>query len=81
MTTTSLRSRTVPDAAVLEIAEIMLRRRKRLGWTQEQVAEKIGCSQQAVCYWERGLNSPNLNLAIRWCTALGYDLWPTEGPL
>lgn len=74
------RSRTLPDDAVLQIAEIMRKRRKRLGWTQRQLANKIGCSQQAVHYWENGINTPNLGLAIRWCEALGYDLWPTQGP-
>ena len=32
--------------------------RKRLGLTQPQFAERIGCTSQAVSYWERGTRQP-----------------------
>ena len=36
-------------------------RRKFLGMTQEQIAEKLGVSFQAVSNWERGETSPELD--------------------
>ncbi|MBE6819400.1 MAG: helix-turn-helix domain-containing protein [Ruminococcaceae bacterium] len=39
--------------------------RKKMGYTQEQLAEKIGVSTQAVSKWENGHNLPDIdNLAI-----------------
>ncbi len=35
-------------------------RRKAMGWTQSQLAEKIGVSQRAVETWERGIHLPLL---------------------
>ncbi len=32
--------------------------RKRLGLTQPQLAEMVGCTSQAVSYWERGTRHP-----------------------
>jgi DNA-binding transcriptional regulator YiaG len=32
--------------------------RERLGLTQAQFAERLGCSAQAVSFWERGTRSP-----------------------
>lgn len=32
--------------------------RKRLGMTQPQFADAIGCTAQAVSYWERGTRQP-----------------------
>jgi DNA-binding transcriptional regulator YiaG len=32
--------------------------REQLGLTQAQFAERLGCSTQAVSFWERGTRSP-----------------------
>lgn len=32
--------------------------RQRLGLTQEQLAARLGCSTQAVSFWERGTRTP-----------------------
>ena len=33
--------------------------RKRLGWTQQQLADKLGVSKRAVRYWEKGKRAPS----------------------
>lgn len=36
--------------------------RKEHGWTQQELAEKIGVSDKAVSKWERGLGCPDISL-------------------
>ena len=38
------------------------RRRHVLGWTQKQLADRIGVSKSAVANWERGENFPRRHL-------------------
>jgi DNA-binding transcriptional regulator YiaG len=38
--------------------EVIRTTRARLGLTQAQFAERIGCSALAVSFWERGTRSP-----------------------
>lgn len=38
--------------------------RKRNGYTQEQIAEKLGVSRQAVAKWERGESVPDIENVI-----------------
>ncbi len=38
--------------------ESILQFRVRLGLTQAQFAERVGCSTQAVSFWERGTRTP-----------------------
>lgn len=38
--------------------------RKKAQLTQEQVAEKIGVSRQALASWERGVSTPDLNSCV-----------------
>jgi len=46
-------------------------RRKQLGWTQEQVAERVGVDAETISRFERGANLPslltleNLSIALR----------------
>ena len=42
------------------ISENLLTLRKRCGYSQEYVAEKIGVSRQAVAKWENGETTPDL---------------------
>lgn len=50
----------------LNIAEILgknlLALRKEKGWTQDEVAEKLGVSAQAVSKWENGASCPDMAL-------------------
>ena len=48
--------------------------RKRLNMTQEELAEKVGVSRQAVAKWEAGETSPDLEKARLLAEALGVSL-------
>lgn len=48
------------------------RKNKRL--TQEQLAEKLGVSINAVSKWERGLNLPDISLMEKLCEVLDFTL-------
>lgn len=59
------------------------RRRKQLGWTQEQVAERVGVDAETVSRIERGAHLPSLPTLDRLAVALGCsagDLLSREGP-
>ena len=49
----------------LEIAKRLADLRKQNGLSQEQLAEKIGVSRQAVSKWERSEASPDTDNIIR----------------
>ena len=46
-------------AQSLPLAEALKRRRTEKGLTQEQLAEHLGVSRQAVSKWEQGLSEPS----------------------
>ena len=46
-------------------------RRKELGMTQTELAEKLKVTAKAVSRWERGVGSPDLSLIAPLCDALG----------
>lgn len=60
-------------------AETIRAVRQRLGLTQAQFAERLGCSTQAVSFWERGARTPTglYARAVRRLLALA----PPEEPL
>ena len=45
-------------------------RRKQLGWTQEQVAERVGVDAETISRFERGVNLPSLPTLEKLSTAL-----------
>lgn len=48
--------------------------RKAKGWTQSQLAEKLGITDKAVSKWETGRSMPDLSLFMPLCTLLGITL-------
>ena len=49
-------------------------RRKSLGLTQKQVAEKLGMSDKSVSKWERGICLPDVSVYKELCSILGISL-------
>lgn len=49
-------------------------RRKRLGMTQAQLAEKLGMSDKSVSKWERGVCLPDVSVYQELCEILGISL-------
>lgn len=50
------------------------RTRRYQDLTQEQLAERIGVSRDALAGWEQGEHEPTLSNAIAWARALGLPL-------
>lgn len=48
--------------------------RKKAGFTQVQLAEKLSVTQAAVSQWEQGLRYPNIALAIKLAALLGCTI-------
>lgn len=48
----------------LEIADRLVELRKKNGYSQEGLAERLGVSRQAVSKWETGMSSPDLDNLI-----------------
>ncbi len=44
----------------MQLSNKIERLRKRKGWSQEELANQIGVSRQAVFKWESGINAPDL---------------------
>jgi transcriptional regulator with XRE-family HTH domain len=61
-----------------ELGAMLRKKRERLGLNQREVADKIGVSQSALDFWEKGQSIPRFDRAVRWSEVLGYDLWPLE---
>lgn len=58
----------------IEIANRLLQYRKKLGLSQEELAEKIGVSRQAVSKWERAEASPDTDNLIELSKVYGVTL-------
>lgn len=48
--------------------------RKKQGWTQSQLAEKLGITDKAVSEWENGKSMSDLSLFVSLCDLLGITL-------
>nr|CAI9744589.1 hypothetical protein [uncultured bacterium] len=48
--------------------------RKKMGFTQQQIAESIGVSKSHIANWEAGRARPDLNLVPALCLTLGIDV-------
>ena len=57
-----------------QYAKVIREKRKALGWTQKELAEKIFSTQQAVARWENSVTEPNLESLIALSKALGVPV-------
>lgn len=58
----------------IKIGNFISTSRKNKKLTQEQLAEKLGVSKNAVSKWERGLNLPDVSIMQELCSILGISL-------
>lgn len=59
---------------LVKIGEYITAKRKSLGLTQRQVAEKLGMSDKSVSKWERGICLPDVSVYMELCSILGITL-------
>lgn len=48
-----------------EISKLLIRTRRRLRYSQEQMAELLGVTQRSVCGWERAEQAPSAVVLLR----------------
>ena len=59
---------------LVKIGKYIAEKRKNLGMTQKQLAEKIGMSDKSVSKWERGICLPDVSLYFDLCSLLGISI-------
>ena len=59
---------------LIKIGKYIAGKRKNLGMTQKQLAEKIGMSDKSVSKWERGICLPDVSLSFDLCSILGISI-------
>lgn len=59
---------------LVKIGKYIASKRKSLGMTQKQLAEKIGMSDKSVSKWERGICLPDVSVYLELCEILGISL-------
>ena len=59
---------------LVKIGKYIAEKRKNLGLTQKQLAEKIGMSDKSVSKWERGICLPDVSLYFDLCSILGISI-------
>ena len=59
---------------LVKIGKYIAGKRKDLGMTQKQLAEKLGVSDKSVSKWERGVCLPDVSLYTELCAALGLTM-------
>lgn len=60
--------------AVAQIVNAIHQRRIELGWTQKELADKVGLHQESVARIENGGSIPRLDTVFRLALALGMKL-------
>lgn len=63
--------RVTHSLATGDVATALADRRRALGWSQEEVALRVGVGQAVVCRWERGVMTPHLASLLAWAHVLG----------
>lgn len=59
---------------LIKIGKYIAGKRKGLGLTQRQLAEKLGMSDKSVSKWERGICLPDVSIYSELCRILGISL-------
>mgnify|MGYP004500557115 FL=1 len=59
---------------LIKIGKYIAGKRKSLGMTQKQLAEKLGMSDKSVSKWERGVCLPDASVYKELCSILGISL-------
>lgn len=59
---------------LIKIGQYIAGKRKALGLTQKQLAEKLGVSDKSVSKWERGVCLPDVSLYAELCAVLGIGI-------
>lgn len=62
----------------MKLPEKIQRERKKMGLSQEKLAEKIGVSRQAITKWENGLASPELEKIVSLSEC--FKVWCRSSP-
>ena len=57
----------------MTMGEKILNMRKARGWSQEELAERVGVSRQAVSRWESGTAKPDVDKIIAICDLFGVS--------
>ncbi|MBE6734938.1 MAG: helix-turn-helix transcriptional regulator [Ruminococcaceae bacterium] len=58
----------------MKINDNLRRARKDAGFTQEQVAQQVGISRQALSYYESGRSQPDIDMLMSLCKVYGTDI-------
>ena len=59
---------------LVKIGKYIAEKRKALGLTQKQLAEKLGMSDKSVSKWERGVCLPDVSVYLELCKILGITI-------
>ena len=59
---------------LVKIGKYIASKRKSLGMTQKQLAEKLGMSDKSVSKWERGICLPDVSVYMELCEILGISI-------
>ena len=59
---------------LIKIGKYIAGKRKALGMTQKQLAEKLGMSDKSVSKWERGVCLPDVSVYTDLCSILGISI-------
>ena len=58
---------------LVEIGKRIAESRRSAGFTQEELANRLGVTPQALSKWEKGASSPDLEMLISLCDILGVS--------
>jgi transcriptional regulator with XRE-family HTH domain len=61
------------NGAPTDLSQRIRTARRHLGWTQQQVAHKVGITVRSVSGWERGKSIPHIDTLAALARALGQE--------